>query len=77
MEEDDGLKPIKVKQGYSRDHRPDLKQIMMGLVTNGAEGIPLMMAVRDGNEADGKHLHWIMKQFIKLWDGNQMNFCHG
>nr|WP_052327067.1 IS1634 family transposase [Prochlorothrix hollandica] len=73
-EEDDGLKPIKVKEGYSRDHRPDLKQIMMGLVTNGAEGIPLMMAVRDGNEADGKHLHWIMKQFIKLWDGNQMNF---
>ena len=73
-EDDDGLKAITITHGYSRDNRPDLKQFMMGLVTNGEEGIPLMMSVGDGNEADGKHLHRIMKKFIELWDGERMNF---
>lgn len=40
-----------VTHGYSRDHRPDLKQAGYGLVVNG-EGIPLLGHALDGNEEE-------------------------
>jgi transposase len=39
-EEDDEPVPIKINHGYSRDHRPDLKQFTLSLLTTGEEGIP-------------------------------------
>jgi len=43
---------IIITQGYSRDHRPDLKQFTWQLLTSEAEGIPLSMNVGDGNKTD-------------------------
>ncbi len=45
---------ININHGYSRDHRPDLKQFTLSLLTTGEEGIPLFMQVGDGNELDQK-----------------------
>ncbi|OJW71511.1 MAG: hypothetical protein BGO68_04065 [Candidatus Amoebophilus sp. 36-38] len=45
---------IKVTHGYSKDHRPDLKQVMLELVTSQDGGIPLMMRCLDGNASDSK-----------------------
>lgn len=73
-DDDEDLKPISITYGYSRDYRPDLKQFVMGLVTNGAEGIPLMMTVGNGNENDGKHLYRMIKKFTKSWKGERLNF---
>jgi transposase len=42
---------IAVTYGYSRDHREDLKQWMLGLVTSD-EGIPLWLKPLDGNASD-------------------------
>ena len=39
------------KYGHSKDYRPDLKQIMMGMVTDG-NGLPLYSTILDGNTAD-------------------------
>jgi transposase len=39
------------KSGYSRDHRPDLKQIEIGLLVND-EGIPISHSVFEGNIKD-------------------------
>lgn len=39
-------------QGYSKDHRPDLKQLIYGLTLHGAAGIPLVASVVDGNTSD-------------------------
>ena len=36
-------RPILIKRGYSRDHRPDLKQCVLDLIVNNNEGIPLFM----------------------------------
>jgi len=72
--EEEDIKQITITHGYSRDHRPDLKQFVMGLVTNGEAGIPLMVTVGDGNESDGKHLHKMIKEFINSWEGEKMNF---
>jgi transposase len=41
----------KAKHGYSRDHRPDLVQIEIGLLVD-AEGIPIGHQVFDGNVKD-------------------------
>jgi transposase len=46
---------IEVTYGYSRDHREDLKQWMLALVTSG-EGIPQFLQPLDGNASDKRAL---------------------
>jgi transposase len=43
---------VTLTQGYSKDHRPDLKQIILELITTHDGGIPLMMKSFDGNASD-------------------------
>lgn len=38
--------------GFSKDHRPDLKQLVFGLTLHGAVGIPLTNAMLSGNTSD-------------------------
>ncbi len=40
-----------MRRGYSRDHRPDCKQVIVALIVNG-EGFPLSYETFDGNRAD-------------------------
>ena len=44
--------PIYISRGYSRDHRPDLKQFILDLICSGDGDVPLLLRVADGNEAD-------------------------
>jgi transposase len=46
---------IEVTYGYSRDHRDDLKQWMLTLVTSG-EGVPQFLQPLDGNASDKRVL---------------------
>ena len=41
-----------VTHGFSKDKRPDLKQLVFGLVLHGSAGIPLVSDVAAGNTAD-------------------------
>lgn len=43
---------ITVTHGYSKDHRPDLKQVMLSLAVTGGSGVPLWMMPCDGNASD-------------------------
>ena len=45
---------ITITHGYSKDHRPDLKQAVLELVTSQDGGIPLMMKCFDGHVSDNK-----------------------
>jgi transposase len=45
----------KAKRGYSRDHRPDCKQVIVGLVI-GREGFPLAHEIFEGNTQDRQTL---------------------
>jgi transposase len=45
---------ILVTQGYSKDHRPDLKQIVHELLVTGDGGIPIASKSWGGNESDNK-----------------------
>ena len=43
---------IEITYGYSRDHRPDLKQFILDLMCSGDGDVPLYLRVADGNESD-------------------------
>jgi transposase len=43
---------IHITPGYSRDHRPDLNQIVLQLICENQAGIPLWMAPMNGNSND-------------------------
>jgi transposase len=43
---------VKVRHGYSKDHRPDLKQVVVTLVTSQKGRIPLWLEALDGNSSD-------------------------
>lgn len=49
--EGEAKKNDKAKRGYSRDHRPDCKQVCIGLVCT-PEGLPLNYEVFSGNRTD-------------------------
>ncbi len=58
---------IEITHGYSRDHRPDLKQFMMNLICVGDGDIPVMMEVVSGNQADKARFAGLLQEFKKLW----------
>lgn len=49
--EGDAAEVDKARRGYSRDHRPDCKQIILALVVT-PEGFPLSYEIFAGNRAD-------------------------
>jgi transposase len=65
--------PIRINHGYSRDHRPDLKQFTLSLLTTGEEGIPLFMQVGDGNKLDQKAFPEMIRDFQSEWQGEKLD----
>jgi transposase len=58
---------IEITHGYSRDHRPDLKQFMMNLICTGDGDIPVMMEVANGNQSDKARFAGILQEFKEQW----------
>ena len=54
------------KQGFSKDHRPDLKQLIFGLCLQGATRIPLGFTVLDGNTPDAKANRFQIESLTQL-----------
>jgi len=54
------------QRGYSRDHRPDCKQVVMALIVNG-EGFPLSYETFDGNRADVTTLEAVMRRLERKY----------
>jgi hypothetical protein len=54
------------KRGYSRDHRPDCMQIVIGLVVT-KTGLPLGYEVFSGNQNDSASLELIMARMEELY----------
>ena len=57
--------PLQIVAGYSKDHRPDLKQVGMGLVAS-PDGIPWLGDVHDGNLNDTTWNAGVIAQLEKL-----------
>ncbi|MEG5003314.1 IS1634 family transposase, partial [Microcoleus sp. B5-C4] len=55
--------PIQITYGYSRDHRPDLKQFILDLICSGDGDVPLFLRVASGNESDNSIFASICQDF--------------
>lgn len=62
--EDTDTKAISLVKGYSRDHRPELNQVVLNLITENQAGIPLYMQAASGNTNDMKGFNQIVKSHI-------------
>ena len=45
---------VHITPGYSRDHRPDLNQVMLELIVEHQAGIPILMKPLSGNSSDAQ-----------------------
>jgi len=68
-------RPIIITHGYSRDHRPDLKQCVLDLITSSDGDLPLFMRVADGNEADKAVFAKILLEFKKQINFDSIMVC--
>ena len=55
---------IHITKGYSRDHRPDLNQVVLQLICENQAGIPLAMKPLSGNSADKTDFRETVKTHI-------------
>ena len=61
---------IHITQGYSRDHRPDLNQVILQLISEHQAGIPLWMDALSGNSSDKASFRETLNAHLKqLRDG--------
>ncbi len=55
-----------VTHGHSKDHRPDLKQIMFGLAVTGDGGVPLCGRASSGNRADALESRFALRRLAEV-----------
>lgn len=63
-EEEPETAVIHITRGYSRDHRPDLNQVMLELIVEHQAGIPILMQPLSGNTSDGKTFGHVVKAYV-------------
>jgi transposase len=56
---------IHITPGYSRDHRPDLNQVMLDLIVEHQAGIPVLMRPLSGNTSDASDFGHVVTQHIE------------
>lgn len=56
---------ITITYGYSRDHRPDLKQFIIELICSGDGDIPIFLKLASGNQADSSCFGKIAVEYQK------------
>ena len=59
--------PLEICHGYSRDHRPDLKQFVMSLICCNDGGIPLFLQMGNGNQVDNQVFAQLLRSFAQQW----------
>ncbi|MEG4853167.1 IS1634 family transposase, partial [Microcoleus sp. B5-D4] len=64
-EHESDMKTIELKHGYSRDHRPDLKQFIVDMICTGDGDVPLYLKIDSGNIDDKSVFVERLKEFKK------------
>jgi transposase len=65
-------KEITITYGYSRDHRPDLKQFIIELICSGDGDIPIFLKLASGNQADSSCFGKIAVEYQKQLEVNSL-----
>lgn len=60
---------VQIKHGYSKENRPDLKQVVVTLITSQQSALPLWIEVLDGNSSDNKSFPVTVAAYCKQLEG--------
>lgn len=63
----DDMATVSITYGYSKDHRPDLKQFLVHLMCSNDGDVPLFLRIGDGNESDRAVFAHLMAEFRQQW----------
>lgn len=63
-DEESSEQVIHITRGYSRDHRPDLNQVMLDLIVEHQAGIPVLMKPLSGNSSDATDFGQIVSNHV-------------
>lgn len=66
---------IHITRGYSRDHRPDLKQIALEMIVENEASLPIAMSVASGNSNDKELLIKSVKKHISQLQNLDIPVC--
>lgn len=55
---------LQLVQGYSRDHRPDLNQVVLELICENEAGLPVYMKAMSGNTNDNRSFTEVVKHHL-------------
>ena len=66
---------VTVRHGYSKEQRPDLKQVVVSLITSQASAIPLWLEVLDGNSSDKTSLRATVLAYCEQLEAGQEPPC--
>lgn len=56
-EDPNGGEAVSICHGFSKDHRPDLKQVVLNMAVSGPANMPIFMEPKDGNSSDKQTLY--------------------
>ena len=65
---------IEITHGFSKDHRPDLKQAVLNLITENKAGIPVLMSPANGNTQDKKGFREIINKQIEQLQHSELSY---
>ncbi|UUO16704.1 IS1634 family transposase [Dolichospermum heterosporum] len=65
-------KEITITYGYSRDHRPDLKQFIIEMICSGDGDIPIFLKLASGNQADSSCFGKIAVEYQQQLEVNSL-----
>lgn len=63
-ESEDDFQGVRLVRGYSRDHRPELNQVILNLITENQAGLPVYMQACSGNSNDSETFKQLVKSHI-------------
>jgi len=69
--DDDEPQPIQISYGYSKDHRPDLKQAILGLISVNRTSIPAYLSAVSGNVSDKTSMPEMAEVYLKQFAADE------
>jgi transposase len=60
---------VEIRHGYSKEQRPDLKQVVVTLITSQASALPLWLEVLDGNSSDKESFRRSVQAYTRQLEG--------
>lgn len=70
--EGDSMGTLQITHGYSKAHRPDLKQFIVELICANDAEVPLALEIASGNQSDKAVFGKRLRSFAQQWDVDGM-----